>query len=44
MEGKRLRYDEISVANMPAINVVTESYDVINRDLLKPVTDIAGYK
>jgi len=29
---------------MPVINVITKSYNVANRDLLKPITNIAGYK
>ena len=43
-EGRRLRNDEMSVAYVPTTNVVSESCDVANRDLLKPVTDIAGCK
>ena len=43
-EGRRLRYDEMSVANVSVINVVTESCNVANRDLFKPVINIAGYK
>ena len=43
-EGRRLRNDEISVAYIFITNVIFKSYNVANRDLLKPITDIAGYK
>ena len=43
-EGKRLWNDEISVVYILIINIISKSYNVINRDLLKPVTNIASCK
>ena len=34
----------MSIANILATNVITKSYNIANRDLLKPVTNIASCK
>ena len=44
IKSKRLRYNKISIINILIINIIIKSYNIINKDLLKLITNIANCK